>query len=602
LKLLTQPHFLAIFRVPSAIEMPQFKQLVVQGLSLLNVSKQTSKEMITAAAIKYGSDGAYTTARTVGENQSTSILEFDFQVQRLNDTAALLSTSTEKDNNIKESHRLSRVDVAQTIATAFSHFDTHFPSDKGERRITLLLPNLDNNTTTSTSSTDPEATPASHLYCHVELLPSPATPPIVVEICGKPRDNPLAKNVEWIAERKGLEERISNQINIHEVILSSASIDINDQPLSQVVEGTQTNVFVVTKDGVVRTAGDGVLEGSIRKMVIEECKTRDIPLDMSSPPEIATMNEWNEMFLTSTSRLVLPVDQVIVNTDSEAYPAALRAVASSRNENIAGTIMNNRDKSIVHTFESTKRPITDQLVTGVQMALLKESVDVVKLSKDALRKKIRKRLRNLSETDVDRQSKLIANHVMKMNEFILSNGIGIFLSMKNEVDTGYLLSDLFNIDAYDVGTGGEYNEKRRKVYIPKVTNFNGSMDMLRVSGGWSEICSFERNRWNIPEPSEEQALRMENALQVNCRESLLDMDVVIVPGVAFDINGQRCGHGGGFYDRFIDELQRKRVNLGQKKATLIGVTLEEQIVDRVITGRCDAIMDYVVSSTGIIKM
>jgi 5,10-methenyltetrahydrofolate synthetase len=191
---------------------------------------------------------------------------------------------------------------------------------------------------------------------------------------------------------------------------------------------------------------------------------------------------------------------------------------------------------------------------------------------------------------------------MKMNEFILSNGIGIFLSMKNEVDTGYLLSDLFNIDAYDVGTGGEYNEKRRKVYIPKVTNFNGSMDMLRVSGGWSEICSFERNRWNIPEPSEEQALRMENALQVNCRESLLDMDVVIVPGVAFDINGQRCGHGGGFYDRFIDELQRKRVNLGQKKATLIGVTLEEQIVDRVITGRCDAIMDYVVSSTGIIKM
>ena len=239
------------------------------------------------------------------------------------------------------------------------------------------------------------------------------------------------------------------------------------------------------------------------------------------------------------------------------------------------------------------------------------AVDVVQLSKNHLRRNIRQKIRVLSTDAIELQSKQIASHVIGLTEFVSSKGVGVFLSMDKEVDTGYILSDLFQSDTYDLGIGGEYNEyneadpkppQRRKVYVPRVTNYNGkgTMDMLRVGGGWSEILQYDTNRWGIPEPSTHAAVRMENALQQ--QSSMLDLDVLIVPCVAFDAQGQRCGHGGGFYDRFIEELQTKRNEAGQQKATLIGVALEEQLVEHVVAGRYDTVMDYVVVPSGAMEM
>ena len=129
-----------------------------------------------------------------------------------------------------------------------------------------------------------------------------------------------------------------------------------------------------------------------------------------------------------------------------------------------------------------------------------------------------------------------------------------------EVDTGYLLSELFRADKYALGTKyvevGEHHVDGyalerplgRKVYVPRVLSFDGSgkMEMLRVTGGWYEVLSFNEspNQWGIPEPCEKAAKRMENALTES-----VDLDVLIVPGMAYDRPGRRCGHGGGFYDR-----------------------------------------------------
>jgi len=53
------------------------------------------------------------------------------------------------------------------------------------------------------------------------------------------------------------------------------------------------------------------------------------------------------------------------------------------------------------------------------------------------------------------------------------------------------------------------------------------------------------------------------------------LDVVLVPGVAFDATGGRLGRGGGFYDRFLTQI---RDQLG---VTIAGVCFDEQIVDSV---------------------
>lgn len=49
-------------------------------------------------------------------------------------------------------------------------------------------------------------------------------------------------------------------------------------------------------------------------------------------------------------------------------------------------------------------------------------------------------------------------------------------------------------------------------------------------------------------------------------------DVILVPGLAFDLKGGRLGRGAGFYDRFLATLP--------KKTRLVGVALDEQIVDQ----------------------
>ena len=107
-------------------------------------------------------------------------------------------------------------------------------------------------------------------YCHAERLPPRPSSPIITAIRGKPRENPDIKSTTWIQERSVLESD-----EIHEVLLT------DDR--GRLFEGSQTNVFVVEKDGRIRTANEGILPGTIRNIIVEECKRENIPIDMSPP-------------------------------------------------------------------------------------------------------------------------------------------------------------------------------------------------------------------------------------------------------------------------------------------------------------------------------
>ena len=71
----------------------------------------------------------------------------------------------------------------------------------------------------------------------------------------------------------------------------------------------------------------------------------------------------------------------------------------------------------------------------------------------------------------------------------------------------------------------------------------------------------------------------------------LQVDVVMVPGVAFDRHGRRLGRGGGFYDRELLELCPSS---GQS-ALRIGVCGDERLLDVVPTGNHDVTVDVVVT-------
>jgi len=100
-----------------------------------------------------------------------------------------------------------------------------------------------------------------------------------------------------------------------------------------------------------------------------------------------------------------------------------------------------------------------------------------------------------------------------------------------------------------------------------------SMDEL-VVGTW-KILEPPRDRWG------------EEGKEIDPR----DLDIVMVPGVAFSRDGARMGNGQGYYDRL---LQRVR-----PECPLVAVCYESQLFDDLIVGPHDVFMDKVVTEAAV---
>ncbi|MDA1272895.1 MAG: 5-formyltetrahydrofolate cyclo-ligase [Verrucomicrobia bacterium] len=88
--------------------------------------------------------------------------------------------------------------------------------------------------------------------------------------------------------------------------------------------------------------------------------------------------------------------------------------------------------------------------------------------------------------------------------------------------------------------------------------------------------TFPRGQFGIKEPSE-------SCVHI----PLMQLDLILVPAVAFDLCGARLGRGGGYYDRLLDGIQGVKC----------GVAFEEQIVEVLAAGKHDIPMDLVVTPT-----
>lgn len=77
------------------------------------------------------------------------------------------------------------------------------------------------------------------------------------------------------------------------------------------------------------------------------------------------------------------------------------------------------------------------------------------------------------------------------------------------------------------------------------------------------------------------------------------IDVMIVPGLAFDAAGRRLGHGGGYYDGAGRELGERRTT-GRKAALMVGVAYDFQVVDACPTDDHDVAVDVVVTESRVL--
>jgi len=75
-----------------------------------------------------------------------------------------------------------------------------------------------------------------------------------------------------------------------------------------ILEGTTSNFYAV-RDGVLWTAGQGVLEGVARRLVLEVIANLELPLRLD-PVHINNISELDEAALSSSSRAIIPIIQI----------------------------------------------------------------------------------------------------------------------------------------------------------------------------------------------------------------------------------------------------------------------------------------------------
>ncbi|GAB5037108.1 5-formyltetrahydrofolate cyclo-ligase [Nannochloropsis oceanica] len=217
----------------------------------------------------------------------------------------------------------------------------------------------------------------------------------------------------------------------------------------------------------------------------------------------------------------------------------------------------------------------------------------IKAEKAALRKCISARLRALDDTHVTAEAKRLFPRLLELEAVKRSECLSLYLSMPSkEVPTFPILLTVLMEGGKQEGdassTGGEARRKK-KVYVPKVIGpASADMVMLPLSSP-QDIASFPLSKWGIPEP----------VLPPSPLPSLPPLDLVIVPGVAFDANCNRLGHGKGYYDCFLSRLQASHAREGRQRPYTVGLALDEQIVESVPLDAFDLPIDAVVTPSKV---
>ena len=186
-----------------------------------------------------------------------------------------------------------------------------------------------------------------------------------------------------------------------------------------------------------------------------------------------------------------------------------------------------------------------------------------------MKKEFRKKVISLrKEKDKDfikHNSDIITEKLLQLDCIKNAQTIMLYLDFNNEVATDNLVNKLIKLGK-TVASPITLKEERR--LIPsQITDLENGI---------------QYGVYNIREPKPEYSPTID----------IKNLDVVIVPAVAYDKNCYRLGYGGGFYDRFLENLR--------EDAVTVGIAFDLQIFDEIPKESHDAQLDYIVTESTIL--
>jgi 5-formyltetrahydrofolate cyclo-ligase len=186
-------------------------------------------------------------------------------------------------------------------------------------------------------------------------------------------------------------------------------------------------------------------------------------------------------------------------------------------------------------------------------------------TKSELRREYTKMREDMDQSEVERLSEKIIDTVLKLPVFKRAETVMVYLNFKNEVDSLKMIEE-----SYKAG---------KKVVIPYCTK--ETMEIIP-----SELNDIET-----------EIVKGKNGYLQTKKDCVKpvpieDIDLIVVPGIAFDKRCYRLGFGAGYYDRFLRKLNFEKPT--------IGLCYDFQIIHSIPVEEHDVPLDFVITEERIL--
>ncbi len=156
----------------------------------------------------------------------------------------------------------------------------------------------------------------------------------------------------------------------------------------------------------------------------------------------------------------------------------------------------------------------------------------------------------------------IRNRLFAVPEFRKANIVLFYVSMKGEVKTEKAISETLRMG--------------KRVLVPFVSLKRGELLISEIN----DLHDLSPGAFGIPTPKHPKEFPLDK------------IDLVIVPGIAFDKKGNRVGYGSGFYDRFLRKLK--------SDVSFIALAYDLQMVPRINPNKTDVRLEKIITEKEII--
>ncbi len=195
--------------------------------------------------------------------------------------------------------------------------------------------------------------------------------------------------------------------------------------------------------------------------------------------------------------------------------------------------------------------------------------------KPEIREKIQRRRRRLDAINQAQAGQRVAAQLVYLKEFLDAQHIGSYLPIEGELDTLPLMHCGQTL--------------KKQFYLPIIPSKESSklQPLQFFPYRMGDVLIKDSHGISEPDPKALQPISLQN------------LDVIFLPVVAFDINGNRLGRGAGYYDRTLAFVNERIEQGTHTKPCLIGLAYEFQKIEQIITDKWDVALDIIVTEDNI---